>query len=186
MASLETGGLDPATLSPKNQRGLLRALNWTPAEFYQHTGKRLILAEFEEGAFDTPAGRPAELSTVSGRLLPVRSMASAGKPFEHSEVVIDEYDRPGLQVYRVEGNSMEPTLFDGDLIYVDTQIRDLRHDEIYVVHIRGDGYVVKRLVFQGGEPWLVSDNPRHLPFQASEAEVVGLVYHARGARNLRR
>jgi hypothetical protein len=185
MASLETGGLDPATLSQKNQRGLLRALQWSAEEFFRHTGKRLILAEFEEGTFK-PEDKHAGVSTVSGRILPVGNMASAGKSFEHSEIVIEEYDRPGLELFRVEGDSMEPTLYDGDLIYVDTNIRDLRHDEVYVVHIRGDGYVVKRVVFQGREPWLVSDNPRHLPFQASEADVIGMVYHAVGPRRLRR
>lgn len=100
-------------------------------------------------------------------------------------LVDPEYDRPGLEFFRVEGDSMEPTLFDGDVAYCDTHVKDLRHGEVYVFHLPGDGYTIKRYV-KNSVGWLMSDNPSHAPIRPEEVEVVGLVYHAVGARKLRR
>ena len=81
-----------------------------------------------------------------------------------------------LSAIRVEGDSMETTLRDGDEILVDRSPRPLR-DGIHVVRT-GDALLVKRL--DTGRPGviaLVSDNPayRTLELPPEEVQVIGRV-----------
>ncbi len=81
-----------------------------------------------------------------------------------------------LSAIRVEGDSMEPTLRDGDEILVDRAPRALR-DGIHVVR-SGEALLVKRLdTAQPGRIVLVSDNPAYRPIELprGEVEVIGRV-----------
>jgi phage repressor protein C with HTH and peptisase S24 domain len=85
-------------------------------------------------------------------------------------------DPAQLSAIRVEGDSMEATLRDGDEILVDRTPRPLR-DGIHVVRT-GDALLVKRL--DTGRPGviaLVSDNPayRTLELPPEEVQVIGRV-----------
>lgn len=85
-------------------------------------------------------------------------------------------DPAQLSAIRVEGDSMEGTLRDGDEILVDRTLRTLR-DGIHVVRT-GDALLVKRL--DTGRPGviaLVSDNPayRTLELAPDEVQVIGRV-----------
>jgi len=85
-------------------------------------------------------------------------------------------DPAQLSAIRVEGDSMEGTLRDGDEILVDRTLRPLR-DGIHVVRT-GDALLVKRL--DTGRPGviaLVSDNPayRTLELAPDEVQVIGRV-----------
>jgi phage repressor protein C with HTH and peptisase S24 domain len=86
------------------------------------------------------------------------------------------FDPAMLTAIRVEGDSMEATLRDGDEILVDRTPRGLR-DGVHVVRI-GDALLVKRL--DTGRPGLlalVSDNPayRTIALPPSEVQVIGRV-----------
>lgn len=81
-----------------------------------------------------------------------------------------------LSAIRVEGDSMETTLRDGDEILVDRTLRPLR-DGIHVVRT-GDALLVKRLdLAVSGKIALVSDNPAYRTIELSpgEVEVIGRV-----------
>lgn len=81
-----------------------------------------------------------------------------------------------LSAIRVEGDSMEATLRDGDEILVDRGPRPLR-DGIHVVRT-GDALLVKRLdTSRAGLLALVSDNPayRTIELPREEVEVIGRV-----------
>lgn len=81
-----------------------------------------------------------------------------------------------LSAIRVEGDSMEATLRDGDEILVDRSPRPLR-DGIHVVRT-GDALLVKRLdTSRAGLLALVSDNPayRTIELPREEVEVIGRV-----------
>ncbi len=85
-------------------------------------------------------------------------------------------DPAQLSAIRVEGDSMEATLRDGDEILVDRTVRPLR-DGIHVVRT-GDSLLVKRL--DTGRPGLialVSDNPayRTIELPRAEVQVIGRV-----------
>jgi phage repressor protein C with HTH and peptisase S24 domain len=79
-------------------------------------------------------------------------------------------DPARLSAIAVEGDSMEPSLRDGDEILVDAGRKPLR-DGVYVVRVAGV-LLVKRL--ETGRPGLVvlkSDNPVYDPIELAPAEV---------------
>ena len=85
-------------------------------------------------------------------------------------------DPAQLSAIAVAGDSMEPTLRDGDEILVDRTPRALR-DGIHVVRVE-DAVLVKRLdMARPGTIALVSDNPAYRPLELApgEVEVIGRV-----------
>ncbi len=85
-------------------------------------------------------------------------------------------DPAQLSAIRVEGDSMESTLRDGDEILVDRTLRPLR-DGIHVVRV-GEALMVKRLdLASPGRIALVSDNPayRTIELPPEEVQVIGRV-----------
>lgn len=83
---------------------------------------------------------------------------------------------PGqLSVIAVEGDSMEPTLRDGDEILVDRTPRPLRAG-IHVIRL-DDALLVKRLEPGAGRVMVISDNPAYPRSErgAAEVEVIGRV-----------
>ncbi len=81
-----------------------------------------------------------------------------------------------LSAIRVQGDSMEPLLHDGDEILVDRAQRSLR-DGIHVVRL-GDALMVKRLAAAGpGRATLLSQNFQYPPVEVAldELEIVGRV-----------
>jgi phage repressor protein C with HTH and peptisase S24 domain len=58
----------------------------------------------------------------------------------------------------VRGDSMEPGLYDGDTIVVNTADKQLTSGAVYVVNYEGEA-VVKRMLRDAGQWWLASDNP---------------------------
>ncbi|WP_454885276.1 S24 family peptidase [Sphingomonas oryzagri] len=84
----------------------------------------------------------------------------------------------GLSVIGVRGDSMVPTLSDGDEILVDETDRERLRDGIYVLRVDG-ALVVKRLVREGDSFAVRSDNPRADPVDlAGGIDVVGRVLWA--------
>lgn len=73
-----------------------------------------------------------------------------------------------LVMVDVYGDSMEPTLYDGDQVLVDRRKRDLREHGLYVFRVE-DELFVKRSEYQYGRVLLVSDNSRYKPFYLDEA-----------------
>ncbi|PTQ09916.1 peptidase S24 [Sphingomonas oleivorans] len=68
----------------------------------------------------------------------------------------------GLSIIRVKGDSMEPTLADGDHILVDrSDAAERLRDGIYVIRVE-EALIVKRLALNlpGGRTAILSDNPR--------------------------
>ncbi len=83
-----------------------------------------------------------------------------------------------LFVARGDGDSMEPTLKDGDIVLIDTAQRDiLQQDRIWAVSY-GDLGMIKRVRrLPGGTYQLISDNPNVTPISAYDGEmhVIGRV-----------
>ncbi|AUX70334.1 transcriptional regulator [Porphyrobacter sp. HT-58-2] len=85
-------------------------------------------------------------------------------------------ERAQLSAIRVEGDSMEPLLNDGDEILVDRSPRPFR-DGIHVVRL-GDTLMVKRVASAGaGRVALLSQNLAYPPVEvaADEVEIIGRV-----------
>ena len=84
--------------------------------------------------------------------------------------------RPGdLSVIRASGDSMSPTIADGDELLVDRSDRRLgRAGRIFVIKIDGV-LLVKRVSKPGLAVRVASDNPAYPPVEAAAVEVVGRV-----------
>jgi phage repressor protein C with HTH and peptisase S24 domain len=82
-----------------------------------------------------------------------------------------------VQVYN---GSMEPSLWAGDTVVVNTADTEPRDGEVFAVNYEGE-LIVKRLVRDAGQWWLTSDNPdqRRYPRKACDDGVVliGRIVH---------
>lgn len=147
--------------------------------------------ESELGApeeFSSPATpRPARSDWIDVPRLPLGASAGPGAlameempigAFRFSARWLREQglDPRMLSAIRVEGDSMEGTLRDGDEILVDRSPRPLR-DGIHVVRT-GEALLVKRVdLGRPGTITLVSDNPAYRPIELppQEVQVIGRV-----------
>lgn len=65
-----------------------------------------------------------------------------------------------LAVIYAAGDSMEPYIFDGDVVLFDTSDTEPKHGQVYVVRRPDDSVSIKRLVQQLAGDWVIkSDNP---------------------------
>ncbi len=90
--------------------------------------------------------------------------------------------KPGsLAAFPVQGDSMSPTLLDGDVVFVDTRVRQPSPPGLFVLADEFGGVIVKRLEVSsnpGDENILVrvgSDNPHHLTkeLRLDEISIIG-------------
>lgn len=149
-----------------------------------------------ENWLDTPA--EAQIVERSGCALPVMSSAGSmgtGIQADHDTVVgsirvSEEWLRRelpsstgwnNLRVITGYGDSMETTYRDGDILVVDTGVRDVRVDAVYVFR-RHDELFIKRLQRRlDGSLLVISDNRKYEPQIVGEREgiqVVGRVLYA--------
>lgn len=62
-----------------------------------------------------------------------------------------------LLALKVSGASMEPNLYDGDVVVMNKADTELKDGEVFVFNLDGE-VVIKRAVRDGGQWWLDSDN----------------------------
>jgi len=118
-----------------------------------------------------PLGASAGPGLLAGEELPIGAFRFSARWLREQGL-----DPAQLSAIRVEGDSMEATLRDGDEILVDRTPRNWR-DGIHVVRT-GDALMVKRLdLARPGVVALVSDNPayRTIELEPGEVEVIGRV-----------
>lgn len=90
-----------------------------------------------------------------------------------------------LSAVRVDGDSMEPTLREGDMVLVDHQRREVAGDDIYVIRLEDHLYAKRlRRVFGGGLE-VISDNPVYSPMtiaadRVHELDIIGRVIYRGG------
>lgn len=84
-----------------------------------------------------------------------------------------------LMALTVAGESMEPNLYDGDIVVIDTADTAMKDGVVYAFNYDGES-VIKRLVRERGDWWLFSDNPdqtRHRPkgCRSGDCGIIGRV-----------
>ena len=89
------------------------------------------------------------------------------------------FSREALLAIVVKGESMEPALYEGDTIVVNTHDTKLVDGAVYVVNYEGEA-VVKRMIRDAGQWWLASDNADQRKFhrklcKGAECIVIGRV-----------
>lgn len=101
--------------------------------------------------------------------------------FRESWLVSRGFKPENLISMDVIGPSMEPTLFAGDVVVVNTADREPRDGKVYAVNYEGES-VIKRLQRDGGSWWLTSDNADQRRHPRKEwldgnALIIGRVVH---------
>ncbi|MDY0965407.1 S24 family peptidase [Massilia sp. CFBP9026] len=81
----------------------------------------------------------------------------------------------------VKGPSMQPMLFDGDLVVIDTQDIKPVSKELYAVNFNGES-LIKQLVLRNNEWYLYSMNPDFGPVnvRSGQCDIVGRVVYQPG------
>ena len=194
MRAAAAGGLSLATLSG--------AVGRNPAYLHQFVtrGSPRLLAErdrrtlaamlsLSEAALGGPPDQDAPFALPR---LDVEASAGPGAYSEGELVLgIDGVDarlaralrlRPGKAgLITVRGDSMEPGLYDGDQLIVDTADRTpTASARVYVIRVEG-AVMVKRVGRGEGRLEVVSDNPGAAPVPDGEVEVIGRVVWRMGA-----
>lgn len=84
-----------------------------------------------------------------------------------------------LNLIAISGDSMSPTLKDGDFVVVDTSAKMIYTDAMYAYNLDDDLFV-KRIQRVGRGLRIISDNPAYAPFTLSAEELEhGFVVHGR-------
>lgn len=110
----------------------------------------------------------------------VAEIEEHGRPIAFDEGLLRDMGagrRSALSIIRVAGESMEPTLYDGDDILVDRDAREIRPGGIYVLRL-DDLLMVKRLIRDERGLVVHSDNPAHAAiagFDPATLQVIGRV-----------
>jgi len=169
-------GKNAAYLQQYVKRGTPRVL---PERDRQLLARYLGIDEAELGGPVRDAGRVRRIARID-----VRAAAGAGGLMDDSpigDLAIDArliaalgVEAGDLSLIRAQGDSMEPTIHDGDQMLVDRADRQVMgRGGIYVIR-HEDGLLVKRLrrIADGFE--IVSDNPIHPPV-SGRPEIVGRV-----------
>ncbi|RDE73058.1 helix-turn-helix transcriptional regulator [Haemophilus sputorum] len=84
----------------------------------------------------------------------------------------------GLAIINVKGDSMEPTICSGDLLFVDTARNAYQGDGIYVFSFN-DKLYVKRLQFAGDKLLVISDNKHYHTWDINPDNESKVVYHGK-------
>ena len=72
--------------------------------------------------------------------------------------------------YRCKGNSMIPTFYDGEIVYIEPS-RAFKDGQIAAVEIKGRGRTLKRVYKCKKGIQLVPDNQEYLPIVMEETEI---------------
>ncbi|WP_374831111.1 S24 family peptidase [Paenochrobactrum pullorum] len=78
------------------------------------------------------------------------------------------------RVLIAKGDSMEPTIRDGDVLLVDTSITSVYDSAIYIVVYNGHTLVKRVNMLRNGSLMIISDNNHHPPEDVPLAEVPNL------------
>ncbi len=114
-------------------------------------------------------GKVTQSQTESNRMIPLLGSVPAGVPIEAIEDVeeyIDIYPRfvkhGELFALRVQGDSMEPDLRNGDIVIVEKQ-EFVENGDVAVVRVNGEDVTLKRVKLTNKGLMLIPSNPAYDP-----------------------
>ena len=129
---------------------------------------------------NTLLGKENETDIVSGSLgikIPVLGKVAAGIPITAVENILDyeeissEMASSGEYVaLKIQGSSMEPRMYEGDVVIVRVQ-SSVEHGEVAVVMVDGSEATVKKVQFQSSGILLQPFNPSYEPIFYSNEEI---------------
>jgi phage repressor protein C with HTH and peptisase S24 domain len=92
-----------------------------------------------------------------------------------------QLDPKNLLAVRVRGMSMEPMMFEDDVVIIDTSDRKPISRELYAINFDGEA-LVKQMLYRGGQWYLHSINPEfgHVNVRSGQCSIVGRVVYQPG------
>lgn len=135
--------------------------------------------------FEVPRVKFKLSAGVSGFAIDVEE--GNGKPiFFRQDWFTSHGFRPeNLFAVRISGQSMEPRLWEGDLVVINTSSSTPTDGEPFALNYEGE-LVIKQLRRDAGEWWACSDNPdqqRYAPKRCTEdVKIIGMVVYRQGER----
>ena len=137
-----------------------------------------------KGFLGSAPGKPRTLGLAGSEriaLVPILGSVpagpSAGAYVDSQGTVPFAADRESVEslfALKVKGDSMEPTLMDGDTVVVRWQ-PTARHGDIIVARFEEEEATVKRLKMRPSGALLVPDNTKYAPFPLGEGKIAGKV-----------
>jgi len=175
----------PRTVLEKAANAYGVALSWLKAGDGQPASARE-----DARAFDSPHSSERDDDQVMIPVLDIRASAGTGQPveselsvgtmtFDRTSLIAHGVNPKGARLVQGQGDSMYPTIQDGDPLLIDITDRETR-DKVFVIR-RGSELLIKRLQkHSDGSVSLLSDNPTYAPErlprdEADELEVIGRV-----------
>lgn len=180
----------PKELNERSRMLLAKQLNVNEAELGGPRGARP--GRSDAGIFEQIPEIDVHAGAGGGGFTALETHSANGMSFSR-EVVRDHWRLPdwllyslnaksgNLAAFPVQGDSMSPTLLDGDVVFVDTRIRQPSPPGLFVLADEFGGVIVKRLEVSSGpgdENVMVrvgSDNPHHMTkeLRLDEISIVG-------------
>ena len=78
------------------------------------------------------------------------------------------------EIIKVFGESMEPDIKDGSLVFVDKSKKEIDNKSIYVINIK-DGVFIKRLILKDNEYYMQSINTIYNDMKIEEFDIIGRI-----------
>ncbi len=80
-------------------------------------------------------------------------------------------NKPSIRVYRQSGNSMSPTINEGDTLFINTVLTNLSDGDLFLLSL-GHEHMVKRVqLLPSGGVILISDNTQYQPINLSNEDI---------------
>jgi phage repressor protein C with HTH and peptisase S24 domain len=152
---------------------LARAANVSIEWLATGDGPRALVTVPKSGQ-DTPAAAPRRTpGTVQIARYDARAAAGQGDGLSPGTIIetisfsetwvrtVLRRNPAHLALIECRGDSMEPTLRDGDVLMVDTSVMEVRSSRIYVLEVEGNLLVKRIQRMLDGRLRIASDNPRY-------------------------
>lgn len=179
-------GCAVADFSPRLADDLIKLRGHDDTPVAQDTSKfSEIDLEQEPGLYAVPRVKFKLSAGVSG--FAVECEAGNGKPifFRKDWIDTNGYAPEALFAVRVSGQSMEPSLWDGDLVVINTADAKPIDGTVFAVNFEGE-MCIKRLKRDAGQWFACSDNPdqrRYSPKRCTEdVMIIGKAVYRQGER----
>lgn len=130
------------------------------------------VASYQPGEFTTIPAYQVFASAGHGATITDEPLAEP-MAFRSDWLRREGFDPAKMAVIRAKGDSMEPTINDGDVILIRLKNGEAPRDGLYVLRL-SDGLFVKRLQFDLGGVRIISDNPLYKSRDLSKEELAEL------------
>jgi phage repressor protein C with HTH and peptisase S24 domain len=106
--------------------------------------------------------------------------------FRREWLIKNGYFAEDLVAIKVRGDSMEPALYAGDTVVINTADKKIKDGTVFAVNYEGED-VVKRLLRDNGDWWLQSDNADQRRYQrklcrGAACIIIGKIVHKQSER----